>query len=130
MAHAATDRESMHCPNCKQRAISFISWASGRRWARYRCPHCGTPLKVGRRTIKTILISILVGLPLVCLCMDPVLKALHVQDDGLQRIVAAMLICVLLAPAAFWDWKSGFYAQAGPPTKANRRDKELLESNS
>jgi hypothetical protein len=76
------------------------------------------------------MLSILVGLPLLCAFSDPVLNSLHVQDNGVRRIVGVLLICLLLTPGAFWDWRSGFYALAGAPPKGDHNEKEQLKSNS
>jgi hypothetical protein len=101
----------MHCPQCKKRAISFLSWASGNRWIRYKCPHCGAALKVSRRTIKTAIISCVVCLPLI------VLSALfvHIENEGLENLLIAGIIALVLMPSAFWDWKTGSYALQKPP---------------
>jgi hypothetical protein len=104
----------VHCPQCKKRAISFISWASGNRWIHYKCPHCGAALKVSRRTIKTAIISGLLCLPLIFLILRFV-DSLQLENEGLDRLLGVGIIIILLCPAAFWDWKTGSYALQNPP---------------
>ncbi len=106
----------MHCPQCKQRAISFLSWASGNRWIRYQCPHCGAALKVSRRTIKTAIISAVVCLPIIFLVLLYI-DSLHLENAPVADFAGMAIVILLLLPAAFWDWKTGSYELQKPQQK-------------
>lgn len=113
----------MHCPQCKQRAISFVSWASGNRWIRYKCPHCGAALKVSRRTMKTVIISFLVCLPLIFFIL-PFVDS-HFENETVRMLLSLGIIAILLTPGAFWDWKSGYYAPQNPPPPKSSADNRV-----
>lgn len=100
----------MHCPHCKKRAISFVAWGSGNLWVRYRCRHCDAPLRVHRRTIIVALASLAIGIPLSVVTIDPILNLARVPDGAVRRGLAFIIIFIYLFPAAWWDWKTGYYA--------------------
>ncbi len=104
----------MKCPNCNKRAISFVSWAVANRWIRWRCPHCGTNLKVSRRTLKAIL-GILILLPFMIWAEITICRAYAIVDQRRQDLVFVAMAGPILLGVAYWDWKTGYYARRDEP---------------
>jgi hypothetical protein len=100
----------MKCPSCNKRAIGFVSWASGKRWIRWQCPHCGVGLKASRRTIKVIIGFILL-LPFIIWAGIAICRAYNIQEDREENLVFAAIMIPVLTGLAFWDWKTGSYAR-------------------
>jgi hypothetical protein len=103
----------MHCPECKKRAISFVSWGVGNRWMSYRCPHCGVLLRVSRRTILTASISFVVAVVFLVLFSDRIHNYFGIKNQGRYDITDFICILAVLVPVSYWDWRTGSYALRG-----------------
>ena len=112
----------MKCPNCSKRAISFIAWGIGNRWARFQCPNCGADLKACRRTIKALL-GCLLALPLYIWAGLKLCDIYHISDTAQQDLVFFAVALPSIALVGFWDWKTGSYALRQKPPE-QPRDRE------
>lgn len=100
----------MRCPSCNKRAISFVGWASGMRWARYHCPHCSAALKASRRTVLAVIVCLL-PLPVYIWGANGLCETLHISI-AIAPILATALAVPLTLVIAAWDWSTGSYALA------------------
>src|SRR5438132_762356 len=102
----------MKCPKYNNRAISFVAWACGKLWIRYRCPHCGTTLKASRRTWLTILACVVLS-PLLMFPLGAISSRYHIEDERAKDALTWCMILLYLAFVAFLDWRTGSYAIQG-----------------
>ena len=61
-----------------------------------------------------MVIAFVLCIPLVIILVDPAIDYIHIENDGLRRLLGAGSVALLLCPAAFWDWKTGSYALQKP----------------